>query len=189
MDDLKKKIVVAVTGASGALYAYLLLKKLVELKKQYERVDLIFSKQSKSVWKFELPEISPDFFSFKQWAPDNFFAPMASGSAGYHTMIVIPCTMGTLARIASGEASDLLTRSADVILKERGKLILVTREAPLSLIHIENMKRITLAGGVICPANPSFYKQFASIEELAMTVVNRALKQAGLETGASGFMQ
>ena len=96
-------------------------------------------------------------------------------------MIIIPCTVGTLGRIASGQASDLITRTADVMLKERRKLILVTREAPLSLIHIRNMETITLAGGVICPANPGFYHKPTSLEDLVGSVVDRVLKVAGLE--------
>ena len=182
------KIVVAITGASGAIYAHLLLKKLEELSDQYERVDIIFSETAKPVWKYELPGIDPGRYSFKQFNPDNFFAPMASGSAGYNRMIIIPCTMGTLARIASGDASDLITRTADVIIKERGRLVLVTREAPLSLIHLQNMTRVTEAGGIICPANPSFYSHPKNIEELANTVVNRALRLAGLDVHSKGFM-
>lgn len=183
------KIVVAVTGASGTLYANLLLNRLEELSGQYERVDLIFSEAAEKVWKYELPGVDPYRFSFKRYKPDNFFAPMASGSSAYDCMIVIPCTMGTLGRIAAGEASDLITRSADVVLKERGKLILVSREAPLNLIHIRNMATVTEAGGIICPANPSYYSQPDSIEELAMTVVNRVLRLAGLDTGVKGFME
>jgi len=182
------KIVVAVTGASGALYAHLLLKKLEGLSDQYERVDLIFSDTARPVWKFELPEIQTEQYPFKQYKADNFFAPMASGSAGYDKMIIIPCTMGTLARIAAGEASDLMTRAADVMLKERGRLILVTRETPLSQIHLQNMLRVTQAGGIICPANPSFYKHPKSIEELTGTVVNRVLKLTGFNIPDKGFM-
>jgi 4-hydroxy-3-polyprenylbenzoate decarboxylase len=182
------KIVVAITGASGSLYAHLLLKKLEELSDQYERVDLIFSETAIPVWSYELPDIKPDQYSFKQFDPNNFFAPMASGSAAYDCMIVIPCTMGTMARIAAGEASDLISRTADVILKERGRLILITREAPLSLIHLKNMVRITEAGGIICPANPSFYSHPSNIEDLANTVVNRALRLTGLDIHEKGFM-
>jgi len=183
------KIIVAVTGASGAIYAHVLLKKLCELTDQYDRVDLIFSDTAMPVWKYELPGISYDQFPFKRYQPDNFFAPMASGSAGYDRMIVIPCTMGTMARIASGEASDLITRAADVILKERGRLILVTRESPLNLIHLNNMQRITEAGGIICPANPSFYSNPKTIEDLVETVVNRVLRLTGFETGVTGFLE
>ena len=182
------KIVVAVTGASSALYAHLLLKKLMELSDQYSQLDIIFSDTALPVWKYELPGIDPTQYPFKQYKANNFFAPMASGSGAYDSMIVIPCTMGTMARIAGGEASDLISRAADVILKEKGRLILVTREAPLNLIHINNMKRITEAGGIICPANPSFYSHPKDIEELAGTVINRVLRLAGISTGARGFM-
>jgi len=183
-----KKIIVAVTGASGAIYAHLLLKKLAEFSDQYERVDLVFSDPARQVWKYELPDEPIEQHQFKNWAPNNFWSPVASGSAGYDTMIVIPCTMGTLGRIASGQANDLITRSADVILKERGRLILVSRETPLSLIHIKNMETISLAGGVILPAEPSFYSKPSNIEELVMTVIERVLKVAGIETGSKGFM-
>ena len=108
-------------------------------------------------------------------------APFASGSARYGTMIVCPCSMGMLGRIASGISSDLSTRAADVILKERRKLILVLRETPYNLIHINNMKTITEAGGIICPATPSFYSKPASIEELSLTVVDRVLDLAGFD--------
>ena len=115
------------------------------------------------------------------YQPGNFFAPMASGSAGYDAMIVCPCTMGTLGRIAAGVSSDLLTRAADVMLKERKKLILVPREAPFSLIHLNNMKLLTEAGAIICPASPSFYSKPATIEDVAMTVVDRVLALAGFD--------
>lgn len=182
------KIVVGVTGASGAIYAHLLLKKLAGFSDQYERVDVIMSSPAREVWKYELPDEPFEQHDFKNWKPDNLWAPMASGSAAYDAMIVIPCTVGTMGRIASGQANDLITRTADVILKERKKLILVTREAPLSLIHIRNMETITLAGGIICPANPSFYQKPTSIEEVVETVVDRVLRLIGIETGSKGFM-
>jgi len=108
-------------------------------------------------------------------------APFASGSANFKTMIVCPCSMGTLGRISSGISNDLTTRAADVILKERRKLILVARETPLSLIHINNMKTITESGGIICPATPSFYSNPTSFEDLASTVVDRVLTLSGFE--------
>lgn len=175
------KLVVGITGASGSVYAHLLLKKLAGLSDQYERVDLVMSEPAREVWKYELAGEPVEQHKFKFWEPDNFWAPMASGSAAYDAMIIIPCTVGTLGRIASGQASDLITRTADVMLKERRKLILVTREAPLSLIHIRNMETITLAGGVICPANPGFYHNPTSLEDLVGSVVDRVLKIAGLE--------
>lgn len=186
---MNKKIIIGVTGASGAVYAHILLKKLAGLSDQYERVDVVLSETARGVWKYELPDESLDQYPFKIWDPNSFWAPMASGSSGYDTMIIIPCTMGTMGRIASGMANDLITRSADVMLKERKKLILVTRETPLSLIHIRNMETITLAGGVICPANPSYYQKPNSIEELVGTVVDRVLQLAGLEVGRMGFLE
>ncbi len=185
---MSRKIVVGITGASGVIYAHLLLKKLAGLSDQYERMDLVISKTAREVWQHELQDEPIDQHSFKIWDPDSFWAPMASGSAGYDTMIIIPCTMGTMGRIASGHANDLITRTADVMLKERKKLILVSRETPLSLIHIRNMETITLAGGIVCPANPSYYQKPTSIEELAETVVDRVLTLVGIEPGTRGFL-
>ena len=179
---MKKKIVVAITGASGAVYAKLLLNKLHLLESQIEEVGIIMSDNAKEVWQFELADKSYEQINFTFYGKSNFMAPFASGSAKFDTMIVIPCSMGTLGRIASGLSDDLLTRAADVILKERRKLILVTRETPLNLIHINNMKTVTEAGGIICPASPSFYNKPQTIEEVAETVVNRVLDLAGLES-------
>lgn len=178
---MKKKVVVAVTGASGAIYAKLLLEKLVSLENQIETVGVVFSKYAKEVWEHELKEDSYNKLGFTVYDTDDFFAPFASGSAGYGIMLVCPCSMGTLGRIATGVSSDLITRSADVMLKERKKLILVPRELPYSLIHINNMKTITEAGGVICPASPSFYSQPSDIQEVVQTVVNRILDLAGFD--------
>ncbi|NVO01328.1 MAG: UbiX family flavin prenyltransferase [Bacteroidetes bacterium] len=180
----KYKIAIAVTGASGAIYAKILLEKLAFLKDQINECGLVFSENAKSVWEFELGNQDYKNTSFKIYEPNNFYAPFASGSSGYDIMIVCPCTMGTLGRIASGVASDLITRTADVMLKERKKLILVARETPMSLIHINNMKLITEAGGIICPANPSFYSKPKTIEELVATVIDRVLDLAGFENNS-----
>ena len=178
---MKKKIVVAITGASGAIYAKLLLDKLLLLENQIEEIGIIMSENAKEVWQFELGNRNYEQIGFTFYEKSNFMAPFASGSAKFDTMIVVPCSMGTLGRIASGLSDDLLTRSADVILKERRKLILVTRETPLNLIHINNMKIVTEAGGIICPASPSFYNMPKTIQEVAETVVNRVLDLAGLQ--------
>lgn len=177
----KNKIIVAITGASGSIYAQLLLKTLETLSTQIDDIAVVFSETAKSVWKHELGTNAEDVIPFKIYQPDDFWAPFASGSAGYKTMIICPCSMGTLGRIASGVSDDLITRAADVILKERRKLILITRETPLSLIHINNLKTITEAGGIVCPASPSFYSKPQSIENLCMSVVERVLQLAGLE--------
>jgi len=175
----KHKIVIAVTGASGAIYARLLLERLHSLIGQVEECGVVFSQYACSVWEYELGNDDYNKIPFKVYSPNDFFAPFASGSAGFDTMIICPCSMGTLGRIASGAASDLITRSADVLLKERRKLICMVRESPYSLIHIRNMQTVTEAGGIICPASPSFYRKPATIEELAGTVIDRALQLAG----------
>ena len=181
------KLIIAITGASGAIYGKMLLERLEGMQDQLETCGVIFSENAKAVWKYELGE-DPDGFQHPDGAgkmqvyqPGNFFAPMASGSAGYETMIICPCTMGTLGRIASGVSSDLITRAADVMLKERKRLILVPRETPFSLIHLNNMKLLTEAGAIICPASPSFYSKPATIQALVMTVVDRILILAGFE--------
>ena len=178
---MKHKIIVAITGASGSIYAKVLLDQLVVLKDQIDAVGIVMSKNAKDVWEFELGNDSYKDYPFKYYEKNDFMAPFASGSAQYKTMIVAPCSMGTLARIATGVSNDLVTRAADVILKERRKLILINRDTPLNLIHINNMKTITEAGGIIMPASPSFYSKPNNFEELAGTVVNRAIDLADLQ--------
>ncbi|MGO1244279.1 MAG: UbiX family flavin prenyltransferase [Sphingobacterium sp.] len=169
----KKKVIIAITGASGSIYAKVLLDKLTKLHKQVSHVGIVMSDNAKDVWKFELGNSSFDSYPFEFYSKQDFMAPFASGSANYDTMIVCPCSMGTLARIAHGISSDLTTRAADVILKERRKLVLLTRETPLSSIHIQNMSLVTQAGGIICPASPSFYSQPKTMEELVASVIDR----------------
>ncbi|GIR11837.1 MAG: aromatic acid decarboxylase [Cryomorphaceae bacterium] len=178
---MKHKIIVAITGASGSIYAKVLLDQLVVLKDQIDAVGIVMSKNAKDVWEFELGNDSYKDYPFKYYEKNDFMAPFASGSAQYKTMIVAPCSMGTLARIATGVSNDLVTRAADVILKERRKLILVNRDTPLNLIHINNMKTITEAGGIIMPASPSFYSKPNNFEELAATVINRVIDLADLK--------
>jgi 4-hydroxy-3-polyprenylbenzoate decarboxylase len=173
------KIVVSITGASGSLYARLLLEKLEGLREQWNDVSVVLSSNARLVWKTELDGPTPESFPFRLYSPDDFSAPFASGSGQYDTLIIIPCSMGTLGRIAAGVSNDLTTRAADVILKERRKLICVVRDTPYHLVHIRNMETVTLAGGIICPANPSFYSRPKSLEELAGTVVDRVLDLAG----------
>ena len=178
----KHKIVIAITGASGSIYAKVLLDKLSKLSNQIEQVGVIMSDNAKDVWKHELGnEDYKNFPEFTFYEKTNFYAPFASGSAKYETMIICPCSMGTMARIATGISNDLTTRAADVILKERRKLILMIRDTPYNLIHINNMQTITQAGGIICPASPSFYSNPKNFEELASTVVDRILDLAGFD--------
>lgn len=177
----KLKLVVAVSGASGAVYAKVLFDKLVALKDQLDDVAVVMSDNAKEVWKFELGNDSYKSYGFRFYDKQDFMAPFASGSARYGALIICPCSMGTLGRIATGISNDLTTRAADVILKERRKLVLVTRDTPLNLIQINNMKVVTEAGGIICPASPSFYSRPQTIEQLAGTVVDRVLDLVGLQ--------
>ncbi len=175
------KIVVAVGGSSGAIYAKVLFDKLKTLQNQIEKVGVVFSDNAKFNWKLELGNEDYSNYPFDFYDKNDFMAPFASGSAKYKIMIVCPCSMGVLGRIANGISNDLTTRAADVILKERRKLILVPRDTPYSLIHINNMKTITEAGGIICPASPSFYSNPTDFEALAATVIDRVLDLAGFD--------
>lgn len=176
-----QKIVVAITGASGSIYASRLLTKLSQLKSQIAELSLVITDNAKLVWETEMGNDSYKNFDFKTFGSNDFMAPFASGSAQYQTLIIIPCSMGTIGRIAAGISNDLITRAADVILKERSKLICVARDTPYNLIHLENMATITRAGGIICPATPSFYSKPTTIEEVADTVVDRVIDLAGFQ--------
>jgi 4-hydroxy-3-polyprenylbenzoate decarboxylase len=177
-----RKIIVSVSGASGAIYAKTFLDSLVKLKSQIAEVGVVMSKNAKDVWQYELGSKSYENYPFNFYEKNDFFAPFASGSAKYDTMVICPCSMGTLGRISAGVSDDLVTRAADVILKERRKLVLVTRDTPLNLIHIKNMLNVTEAGGIICPASPSFYSKPADFSQLAATVTDRVLDLIGLDT-------
>ena len=176
-----RKVVVAISGASGSVYARLILQKLEKIKKQWNEVSLVMTQNAKQVWETEIGGNDYENFKFKKYSTTDFNAPFASGSGNYDTMIIIPCSMGTLGRIATGVSNDLISRAADVILKERRKLICVIRDTPYNLIHIRNMETITLAGGIICPASPSFYSKPKTIDEAAATVVDRVLDLAGFD--------
>jgi 4-hydroxy-3-polyprenylbenzoate decarboxylase len=177
-----RKIVVAITGASGAIYASQLIEKLVELRAQWQELSVLMTVNARQVWETELENKEYEHFPvITLYETNDFSAPFASGSARYDTMIIIPCSMGTLGRIAAGISSDLLTRAADVILKERRKLICVVRDTPYNLIHIRNMETVTLSGGIICPASPSFYSKPKTLKELAATVVDRVIDLAGFD--------
>jgi flavin prenyltransferase len=176
---IKRKLIIAVTGASGAIYARELIDQVFSLKEQVNEVALVFTEQGRAVWEYELGS-APDL-PFPVFGINDFYAPAASGSAGYDAMIICPCSMGTLGKIASGISDNLVTRAADVILKERKRLILVTRETPLNLIHLRNMERVTEAGGIIFPASPSFYSKPENISALTRTVTDRVLQLAGME--------
>jgi 4-hydroxy-3-polyprenylbenzoate decarboxylase len=172
------KILVAITGASGALYAQRLLDNL---DPRVHEIHVVMSNYAPQVVAGELPGGLRLPAGAKMHNVKSMNAPFASGSNPPDAMVVIPCTMGTLGRIAHGYSEDVLLRAADVVLKERKKLILVPRETPLSLVHIKNMELLLLAGAMILPANPSFYSGAKTVEQLADTVVARVLDHLGIE--------
>lgn len=176
-----KRIIVAVGGSSGSIYAKVLFDRLVSLSAQWEKIGVVMSDNAKYNWKLELGNEDYNNYPFDFYEKADFMAPFASGSARYELMIICPCSMGLLARISQGMSADLTTRAADVILKERRQLILVPRETPYSLIHLRNMTQLTEAGAIICPAAPSFYSQPKDFEALALTVVDRILDLGGFE--------
>lgn len=171
------RLVIAITGASGALYAQRLLDAL---NPATHEVHVVLSRYAPVVLQEELPDglrLAPGVV---QHNLRSMNAPFASGSNAFDAMVVIPCSMGTLGRIAHGLSDDLLLRAADVMLKERRRLILVPRETPLNLIHVRNFELLIQAGATILPANPSFYSRPATLEALADTVVARVLDHLGL---------
>jgi len=176
-----KKILIAITGASGSIYAKNILDKLSAVQSQWTELSVVMTNNARTVWKTELENEDYKSYHAKFYDTDDFMAPFASGSGQYETMIIIPCSMGTLGRIAAGLSNDLITRAADVVLKERRKLICVVRETPYNLVHIRNMETLTLAGAIICPATPSFYSKPQTLEAVAATVVDRVLDLAGID--------
>jgi 4-hydroxy-3-polyprenylbenzoate decarboxylase len=185
----RRKIILAITGASGAVYPLRLLWRLHELNAPVEEIAVIFTETGREIWK---TETGSDFYnegSAKEYSNSSFFAPFASGSSTYDTMIICPASMGTLGRIANGTSEDLIARSADVMLKERRRLIIVPREAPYNLVHIENMRSLTLAGAIICPASPSFYSKPSTIDDLVLTVVERIIDLAGFNSNGFRWMK
>ncbi len=182
---MKKKIIVGIAGSSGSIYAKVLFDRLLEARSQWQQVGVVMSRNAMVNWELELGSFHPAEYPFDFYEQSDFNAPFASGSACYDTMIICPCSMGTLGRIAAGVSNDLMTRAADVVLKERRRLILVPRETPLSLIHLRNMVAITESGGIILPASPSFYHQVDGLEGIARTVVDRVLDIAGFDIQTS----
>jgi len=184
----QRKIIVAVTGASGSVYAKNLLDRLTHLKNPPIEIAVVFSDTAKEIWKYETGHKFRAAPPAKEYNNNSLFEPFASGSSDFDTMIICPASMGTLGRIASGTSENLIARAADVMLKERRKLILVPRETPYNLIHIRNMETLTLAGAIICPATPSFYSRPKSVDDLVSTVVERILTLAGFEAETYRWM-
>ncbi|WP_298061254.1 UbiX family flavin prenyltransferase [uncultured Rikenella sp.] len=187
------KIAIGITGASGAIYAERLLRHLLHLtqNKDVEPPAVIFTKNGQDVVQFERPELLPwlarqiEAGHLVEYRNDDFFTPVASGSTHFDALVIVPCSMGMAGRIAGGISDDLISRAADVILKENTPahprtLILCPRETPLSLIHLRNLCTIREAGGTILPAMPSFYTKPQTIEEAVDTVIQRILSQLRL---------
>ena len=174
------RYVLGVTGASGAIYA---LRTAMHLKRLGHEVSLVVTAPGREVVEYE-GQNALFGFADKTFDVDDFFAECASGSADYAGMAVVPCSMGTLGRIASGTSDNLLVRSADVCLKERRPLVIVPREMPYNLIHLENMERVTRAGAIVIPASPQFYSKPATVEELVDAVVAKILKHLGAGSAA-----
>ena len=175
---MSMKIIVAVTGASGAIYARQVLQTLIA-HCDVERIALIFSRNAEDVMRAEGVAM-PDDERVERLSNDDMWASVASGSASWDAMIVVPASMGVVGRVANGISQTLIERAADVMLKERRRLLFVVRESPYSLIHLRNMTTLTEAGAIIMPASPSFYMQAADIESLCRTISLRAVEMLGL---------
>ncbi len=185
----ERRLVVAITGASGSIYAVRFLQAVLA---HYDRIYLIISENAVCVMQTELNESFSDAMpsikfligknsdKLELLPPHDLCAPPSSGSVQHDGMVIIPCSMGTVGRIASGISNDLITRAADVCLKERRKLILVARETPFSLVHLRNLTALTEAGAVVLPACPAFYNRPQTIEDIVSFVVARIMQQLGL---------
>ena len=175
----RQKIVVGITGASGAPYARRLLGALRE--RDDVELALCVSQTAADVWALECGGDLREAVGIPAWGVRDYHAPFASGSAGWHAMVVVPCSMGTVARIAHGISDTLLTRAADVMLKEHRPLIVVPRETPLSVVHLDNLATLARAGALVLPAMPSFYGKPVTLDDALDTVVARILDHLGLE--------
>ncbi|MBN2891137.1 MAG: UbiX family flavin prenyltransferase [Bacteroidales bacterium] len=175
------KIVLGITGASGAIYA----KRFIEiLNNNLDKIDelaVVFTDSGRQVWNYEIDDLKIEDIPFKIYKNNDFFVPFASGSSNFNAMVVCPASMGTMGKIANSIADNLITRTADVMLKEDRKLIIVPREMPYNLIHIENMKKIVQVGAKICPASPAFYSKPKTIDEAVDTVIQKIFQLLNLD--------
>ena len=169
------KIVIAITGASGSIYAEDLLNRLLSIESGIEIVAVVRSKNAELVWEHELEMNWPKHSKLIYFDKNDFMAPFASGSSSWDAMVVVPCSMGTMGRIANGISDDLITRAADVMLKENKKLIICPREMPFNQIHLKNLLTIQQAGATVLPTSPSFYSKPQNIRELIGTVTTRVI--------------
>jgi flavin prenyltransferase len=177
-----RKIVLGITGASGAPYAKRIAQVLRERVALGElEVGVCLSSTASEVWALECGGDIRAELGLPVWGTRDYNAPFASGSAGWHAMAIVPCSMGTIARVAHGTSDTLLTRAADVMLKERRTLIVVPRETPLSTLHLENLTALSRLGTLVMPAMPSFYGRTKTLEQAVDTVVGRVLDHLGVE--------
>ena len=173
------RITIAVTGASGTIYARQLVDRLIELNIS---VELIFTSNGGAVTEYEKQSQLFNHKSVVYYDNDDMFSAVASGSGCADAMVIVPCSMGMVGRIASGCSNDLISRAADVMLKERLPLIIVPRETPLNSIHLRNLNELSNAGAIICPASPSFYNNPSNIEEVCSSVTERIIRLLGLKS-------
>lgn len=171
-------IVVAVTAASGSIYARLLVESLAA-SGDVGRIALVYSENARAVAEHEGVAMPADA-KIVEYSNSDLFASPASGSAAWDAMVVVPSSVGTVGRVANGVSQTLIERAADVMLKERRRLVFVVRETPYSLVHLRNMVALTEAGAVIVPASPSFYSKPVTVEELCRTVVERVVALLGI---------
>jgi len=175
------KIIIAITGASGSIYAEDLIQKLIESEYQIEKIAIIYSDNAKTIWQEELKTEQVKHDKIIYYSNNDFFAPFASGSSKWDAMVILPASMGTIGRISSGISDNLTTRTADVMLKENRKLIVCPRETPFSQIHLKNLLNIQQAGAIIFPTSPSFYSNPQTIKELIGTVTSRIIDHLNLQ--------
>jgi 4-hydroxy-3-polyprenylbenzoate decarboxylase len=176
----EQHVIVGITGASGSIYATRLIKALKELPSGACNVTVVRTESGHKVADFEKQSVIWNMADTVE-NDENIFAPSASGSRNCLGMVMVPCSMGTLGKVANGIGSGLVCRTADVQLKERRPLIVVPREFPLHSIHLDNMKKLSDLGAIILPASPHFYHDPQTVEEMVDTVVARILDQLGLE--------
>jgi len=180
---IKEPIVIGITGASGSVYALSLIKWLVDNK---YTVNIVASQTGKKVFEYEtgrefsVNAIAPESRFLSIYDNDDLFSPLSSGSYGFNSVIIAPCSMGTLGRIASASGSKLIERVADVALKEKRRLILMPRETPLNSIHLKNMLKLVSAGAVILPAMPGFYHKPKTVRDIVTFMVSKILDSIGI---------
>ena len=179
-------VTIAITGASGSIYARQVIELLLECE-QVGKITVIFSNNGKEVFTYEGEQL-PTSDKIYVVSNHDFYTHTVSGSSCDDVMIIVPCSVGMMSRIACGISDDAISRSADVILKERKKLIVVLRETPLNLIHIDNMRSVTLAGAIVMPLMPSFYSKPSNIEELVLTQTERVISLLGLKSDRYVFV-